>query len=105
MITWPMKPGRLHEALDLFSRIPPEVLSQEPGPGIRLIGRWHDLVRGKGVVICESEDPVAVSNWCLRWNTRLVLRSASCTPPPRLRRSAASSAKPADPASIPLASA
>ncbi|MCS5700731.1 DUF3303 domain-containing protein [Cyanobium sp. FGCU-52] len=71
MITWQMKPGRLHEALELFSAIPAEVLTQEPGPAIRLIGRWHDLVRGKGVVICESDDAAAVSQWCLTWNTML----------------------------------
>lgn len=69
MITWQMKPGRLHEALDLFAGIPEDVLLQEPGPAIQLIGRWHDLVRGKGVLIFESEDPVAVSSWCLNWNT------------------------------------
>mgnify|MGYP003336407905 FL=1 len=71
MITWTMKPGRLHEALDVFAKIPAEVLIQEPGPAIRLIGRWHDLVRGHGVAICESDDPVAVSQWCLNWNTLL----------------------------------
>jgi hypothetical protein len=71
MITWQMKPGKLHEALDLFSRIPEDHLVNEPGPSIRLIGRWHDLVRGKGVLIFESDDPVAVSNWCLNWNTML----------------------------------
>ena len=69
MITWQMKPGRLHEALDLFAQVPEEQLAAEPGPAIWMIGRWHDLIRGKGVVICESEDPVAVSNWCLNWNT------------------------------------
>lgn len=34
-----------------------------------MIGRWHDLVRGKGVLIFEAEDPVAVSNWTLNWNS------------------------------------
>ena len=71
MITWQMKPGKLHEALEIFSQIPESHLAAEPGPAIQLIGRWHDLVRGKGVVICESSDPVAVSNWCLNWNTLL----------------------------------
>ena len=52
-------------------KIPAEVLIQEPGPAIRLIRRWHDLVRGHGVAICESDDAVAVSQWCLNWNTLL----------------------------------
>jgi hypothetical protein len=71
MITWQMKPGRLHDALDAFSQIPAEMLAAQAGPSIQLIGRWHDLVRGKGVLIFESDDAAAVSNWCLQWNTLL----------------------------------
>lgn len=71
MITWQMKPGRLHEALELFAQIPEDQLAAEPGPAIRMIGRWHDLVRGKGVLIFESEDPIAVSHWTLHWNRLL----------------------------------
>jgi hypothetical protein len=70
MITWQMKPGRLHEALELFASLPTEP-GQPEAPGIHLIGRWHDLVRGKGVALCEADDPVAVSNWCLNWNSLL----------------------------------
>jgi len=71
MITWQMKPGKLHEALDLFSQMSEEQLRQQAGPSIHLIGRWHDLVRGKGVLIIQSDDPVAVSQWCLNWNSLL----------------------------------
>ncbi|MFM7087340.1 MAG: DUF3303 domain-containing protein [Cyanobium sp.] len=73
MITWQFKPDKLHEGLDFFSRIPAEHLAADHGPEIRLIGRWHDLVRGRGVLICESDHPVAVSTWCLNWNTLIDL--------------------------------
>ncbi len=69
MITWQMKPGRLHEALALFAQASDQQLADQAGPAIQLIGRWHDLVRGKGVLIFKSDDPMAVSNWCLNWNT------------------------------------
>jgi hypothetical protein len=35
------------------------------------IGRWHDLARGRGVVICESESAEAVASWVLNWNSLL----------------------------------
>lgn len=30
-------------------------------------------MRGRGVLICESDHPVAVSTWCLNWNTLIDL--------------------------------
>jgi hypothetical protein len=41
--------------------------------GIKLIGRWHDLARGRGVIICESDSAEVVSNWALNWNSILDL--------------------------------
>lgn len=41
------------------------------GKNIKLIGRWHDLAGGIGVAIFESDDPVAMANWALNWNTVL----------------------------------
>ena len=38
MITWQMKPGRLHEALELFASLPTEP-GQPEAPGIHLIGQ------------------------------------------------------------------
>ena len=36
-------------------------------PGVKLIGRWHDLVAGGGVLICESADISAVQSFALNW--------------------------------------
>src|SRR6266699_3269012 len=71
MITWQLRPGKLHDALSLFSQMTPEQDQADHGSAIMLIGRWHDLLRGRGVTICESDSAEAVSNWALNWNSLL----------------------------------
>ena len=36
--------------------------------GVRLIGRWHDVIGFTGVAIAETDDPKALSAWLLNWN-------------------------------------
>jgi hypothetical protein len=69
MITWQLRPGKLHDALSLFSQMTTEQDQADHGSAIKLIGRWHDLLRGRGVTICESDSAEAVSNWALNWNS------------------------------------
>ena len=71
MITWQFRPGKLHDGLSQFSQMTPEQDQADHGSGIKLIGRWHDLPRGRGVAICESDSAEAVSNWALNWNSIL----------------------------------
>jgi len=49
----------------------PEDDAADRGNRIKMIGRWHDLAQGKGVVICESDSAEAVANWALNWNNLL----------------------------------
>jgi len=37
-------------------------------PGVKLIGRWHDLVAVGGWLICESDDISAVQSHALNWS-------------------------------------
>jgi len=71
MITWQFHPGKLAEGLAHFSQMTKEQDEQDRGASIKLIGRWHDLARGRGVAICESDSAEAVSNWALNWNSIL----------------------------------
>ena len=68
MINWKFHPGKLHEGLAVFSKMTPEQDAADRGDRIKMIGRWHDVGRGRGVVICESDDAEAVSAWALNWN-------------------------------------
>ena len=71
MITWQFHPGKLADGLAHFSQMTKEQDEQDRGASIKLIGRWHDLARGRGVAICESDSAEAVSNWALNWNSIL----------------------------------
>jgi hypothetical protein len=71
MINWQFHTGKLRDGLAHFSQMTPEDDAIDHGKNIKLIGRWHDLARGRGVIICESDSGEAVSNWALNWNTIL----------------------------------
>ena len=71
MITWQFHQGKLHEGYSQFFKMTPEQDAADRGSRIKQIGRWHDLARGRGVVICESESAEAVANWALNWNSLL----------------------------------
>jgi len=33
-----------------------------------MTGRWHAVGGGRGLTICESDDPLAVASWAQQWN-------------------------------------
>jgi hypothetical protein len=68
MITWQFQPGKLHDTLAKFAQMTPEQDQALMGKEIKLIGRWHDLTRGRGVCIVESNNAEAVSRYSLNWN-------------------------------------
>ena len=46
-----------------------------PAPeGVTMIGRWHAIAGGEGVVVCEADDPVAVGKWMHDWSDLLEFR-------------------------------
>ena len=45
MVTWTAHPGKLHETLGVFSKMSPKDEEQLMGKNLKLLGRWHDLVR------------------------------------------------------------
>ena len=68
LISWRFHEGKIQAGYDAFSRMTPEQDAADRGKAIKLIGRWHDLARGRGVVICESDSADALMNWALNWN-------------------------------------
>jgi hypothetical protein len=76
MVTWQMRPGKLHETLKKFSNLTPEAEQSLAGKRIRLIGRWHDLVRGRGVAIYEVESAEDLAWYSLAWNDVMDLEVA-----------------------------
>jgi len=76
MITWQFHPGKLQETLARFSQLTPDQDQALMGKEIKLIGRWHDLVRGSGVCIVESNSAEAVSRYSLHWNAAMDLQTS-----------------------------
>lgn len=76
MLTWKFHPGKLQEALAKFSELTPEQDQAMMGKDTKLIGRWHNLVRGTGVCIVESNSAEAVSRYALYWNAGMDLETA-----------------------------
>jgi hypothetical protein len=42
-----------------------------PGPGAKMLGRWHDLGGHRGFVLAESNDGIAIGKWMQEWTDLL----------------------------------
>lgn len=71
LITWQMHEGKLHDTLSVFSAMSAEQEQSLMSDQIKLVGRWHDLVRGTGVAIFESDNAAALSAYALNWNQHM----------------------------------
>jgi hypothetical protein len=40
----------------------------DAGPGVKILGRWHDFASRSGVIVMESSDIAAVQRYVGRWN-------------------------------------
>ena len=67
MIHWSSDPETRHDAYKAFAQMS-EAEDQADHAGVTLIGRWHDVVAGGGVAICESDSLADVQAWVLNWN-------------------------------------
>ena len=46
-----------------------------PPAGIKLLGRWHAIGSGKGVHVCECDDPMAFAKWAQEWSDLLSIET------------------------------
>ena len=67
MMTWSSFPETRHDAAKGFGQMT-DADDEADHPGVKLIGRWHDLGAVGGWLICESDDISAVQSWALNWN-------------------------------------
>lgn len=68
MLHWRLHQEKRKDVLKGFSSMTAADDANDLGDKIRMIGRWHDVTGGTGVVIVESDDATAISNWALNWN-------------------------------------
>ena len=68
MIAWELHPEKRSEIFSGFSKMDLADYQAQQGDSIEVLGRWHDIVNGRGVAICETDDSEALSSWLLKWN-------------------------------------
>lgn len=68
LITWKIHEGKLHDTLALFAAMPAGQEASLMGEDVKLVGRWHDLVRGEGAAIYEATSAEDLAAYALNWN-------------------------------------
>ncbi|UXI03536.1 DUF3303 domain-containing protein [Photobacterium sp. TY1-4] len=68
LVTWQLHQGKLHPILAHFSQLTDAQDQEMMGEHVKMIGRWHDLVSGTGVAVCESDNIEEIMAYALRWN-------------------------------------
>jgi hypothetical protein len=48
------------------------------GPGVTIVGRWHDMASRTGVAILEATDAAAVTRYICQWNPVMDIICAPC---------------------------
>ena len=76
LLTWSGNPDTRHEVYETFAKMSDDDDAADH-PGVTLIGRWHDVGAGSGVLICESDDLAAVQAWAYNWNGVLNLTTTA----------------------------
>ena len=74
LVQWRVHEDKRHEVLRAFAAMSKADDKKDLG-GVKLIGRWHDLVGFTGVAIAETDDPKALAKWLLHWNEAIDLES------------------------------
>ncbi len=73
MNTWRAHAGKIHDTYKAFAEMPSGDGVGDGGSQINIIGRWHNMASGSGVVVYETDDPKAMAQWALNWNEVLEL--------------------------------
>jgi len=68
LVTWQVHEGKLHETLALFSQMTAKQEEELMGGNVKLLSRWHDMCRGSGVAVYESDSAEGLSAYALNWN-------------------------------------
>ena len=67
MITYSFRPEVRNETQDRFKKT-----GGVPGPGAKMLGRWHCIGGHRGFVLAESNDAVAIGKWMQEWTDLIV---------------------------------
>ena len=65
MVYWKIHQSNRPAVFSAFSAMELEEYQSQQGPNVKIIGRWHDVINGTGVAICETDDLDALSQWLM----------------------------------------
>jgi hypothetical protein len=68
MVQWEVHPDQRAEVFAAFASMDLEEYQSGGGPTIKTLGRWHDVINGRGLGIYETDDADALASWVLHWN-------------------------------------
>ena len=71
-VTWNIPQDKLMPTLKTFTAMTPKQ-RVDVGPGVRLVGRWHNVTARTGVAIFETDDPMALDRYATLWNPHMDL--------------------------------
>jgi len=62
MTVWSISEDNFADAVQRFSTENPQ-----PPAGVTMLGRWHEMGTGKGFALFETDDPVALATYIMKW--------------------------------------
>ena len=66
MVNWRLHDDKRIAVLETWAALTPAERA-DVGDGVKLIGRWHDLAAGVGVLIAETNDIAALHRYLGQW--------------------------------------
>jgi hypothetical protein len=75
MTTWSIDQDKWLPILEMWGSMSAEERA-DAGPGVSIIGRWHDTAGRKGVAIFEAADLAALNTYLGQWNPHMDMEVA-----------------------------
>jgi hypothetical protein len=67
LVTWKLPDNARIKAYETFARMTADEHAKDYGPDLKVIGRWHNVQAGTGVLLVESPTAEAVSAHLYNW--------------------------------------
>jgi len=68
MVSWEFHRDKRHQVFETFANMSLSDYQVAGGPEIKVPGRWHDLINGRGYGFYETTDKAALTAWVMKWN-------------------------------------
>lgn len=70
MVHWSIDQENWIPVLQKWTSMKPKE-QMDAGPGVKILGRWHEMTSRTGVAIIEARDAAAVARYLGNWNPHM----------------------------------